>query len=145
MQQFQYQPFGWPSFLYIPPLPSPTPVYRCPTFVDDSDISISVGPPGPPGPPGPLEVPVKILAITSYNATANDYYLGIDTISTSSVILPVSENGKVYIIKDLSGNASSNPITVTASAPIDNASSYIINTNFASITLVFNGVEWSVV
>jgi len=147
VNQFQFQPFGWPSFLFIPPLPPSMPFTRCPppTYIDDSDISISVGPPGPPGPPGPLEIPVKIVATTPYTAISDDYYLGIDVASASSIVLPISIDGKTYIIKDVSGNASDNPITVTANTTIDNASSYVIDSDYGSITLVFNGIEWSIV
>ncbi len=145
MNQFQNQPFGWPSFLFVPPIPTPAPLYRCPTFVDDSDISITVGPPGPPGPPGSLIVPVTIVNDSNYNATVDDYYIGVNFAGASSVVLPASVDGRTYIVKDVSGAAFTNPITVTASTTIDGETSYVLNSNFASITLVFNGVEWSIV
>jgi hypothetical protein len=57
--------------------------------------------------------------------------------------LPAGTVGKVYVIKDSVGDAANNPITIVGS--IDGAASYVINIDWASITLVFNGIEWNVV
>jgi hypothetical protein len=145
--QMQLQPFGWPSFLYIPPaMPLPLP-YRCPTTIDDSDISITVGSPGPPGPPGPpgsLIVPTRFVLSDAYIATSDDYFIGVDFNGPVTITLPVSVDGKVFIIKDISGAAAVNPITVTASTTIDGQASYILDSDYASITLVYNDVEWSI-
>jgi hypothetical protein len=61
------------------------------------------------------------------------------------VVLPVSPTGTVFIVKDAAGVASINPITVTATAStIDGAASAIINTNYGSLTFIFNGIEWNI-
>jgi hypothetical protein len=57
--------------------------------------------------------------------------------------LPAGTVGKVYVIKDSVGDAANNPITIVGS--IDGGASYVINIDWASITLVFNGIEWNVV
>ena len=101
--------------------------------------------PGPPGPPGGLIVPVTIVATSTFTPNANEYFLGIDVNESSTITLPVSVIGKVFIIKDVSGNAFNNPITVIATShTIDGQNSYVLNVNYSSITLVFSGLEWNI-
>lgn len=106
-----------------------------------------VGPPGPPGPPGtPGLVPVTLVTTTPFVATLTDYYLAVDVPSPSAITLPISPTGTVFIVKDMSGLASTTPITVTGlGALIDGAASGIVSTDYGSITLVFNGTEWNIV
>lgn len=104
------------------------------------------GPPGPPGPPGtPGLVPVTLVTATPYTALLSDYVLAVDVAGPASVVLPASPLGTVFVIKDADGDAQLNPITITASTTIDGAANYVININYASITLVFNGTEWNVI
>jgi hypothetical protein len=73
--------------------------------------------------------------------------LGINVAGLSSVVLPVSPIGTVFIIKDISGLAATNIITVTATGGvlIDGAVSALINTNYGSLTFIFNGTQWNIV
>jgi hypothetical protein len=111
-----------------------------------NDIIVNqIGVPGPPGPPGTLIVPVTIVTSSPTTATTSQYFLGIDVNGSSTITLPVSVIGKVFIIKDVSGNAFTNPITVTATShTIDGQNSYVLNVNYGSITLVFTGLEWNI-
>lgn len=106
-----------------------------------------IGPPGPPGPPGtPGLVPVTVVTTSPFIATLTDYLIDVNVAAPSSVILPFSPTGTVFVVKDASGAASVNPITVTATgALIDGAASATINTDYGSITLIFNGTEWNIV
>jgi hypothetical protein len=45
-----------------------------------------------------------------------------------------------FILKDNLGTANSNPIVITGT--IDGSTTFSINTDYASITLVSNGTEW---
>lgn len=155
--QTQIMPFNWPMFSHLPAA-FPPPYNLC---MDGRDLFITsniVGPAGPPGPPGPVGpqgpqgdpgipglVPVTIVTETPYNVTLADYFIGVDVATAASVILPASPTGTVFIIKDIDGDAPTNPITVTASTTIDGASSAIINAPYGSIQLVFNGTEWNIV
>jgi len=107
------------------------------------------GPPGPPGPPGPAGTPgiVPITQVTStpYTALLTDYVLAVDVAAPASIVLPASPLGTVFVVKDSDGDAQTNPITVTASTTIDGLASYVINVDYASITLVFTGTEWNVI
>lgn len=105
-----------------------------------------IGPAGPPGPPGtPGLVPVTIVTETPYLALLTDYVIDVDVAGPASVVLPVSPTGTVFIVKDLDGDATTNPITVTASTTIDGAASAIINAPYGSLNFVFNGTEWNIV
>lgn len=107
-----------------------------------------VGPPGPPGPPGTVGiVPVTIVTTTPFTPTLAQYLLDINVAGPASIVLPVSPTGTVFIVKDISGNAFTNPITVTATGGtlIDGSANALINTNYGSITLVFDGTEWNIV
>lgn len=53
---------------------------------------------------------------------------------------------QTYIIKDQKGDAATNNITVTPSSGlIDGASSFVMNINRMSISLIFDGTNWSLV
>lgn len=154
-QQRQGIPLGWGMF----PTPFPPPLPYPPPIIDDRDLFINssvVGPPGPPGPPGPqgpqgppgtlANVPVTLIDDSIYNPTLDEYFLGVIYDGPVTINLPTGTLGKVYIIKDSVGDANTNPITVTATgSTIDIQPSYVLNTDWGSISLVYNGIEWNVV
>lgn len=90
-------------------------------------------------------VPVTDVTVTPYTATTDDYYLCVDVAGPASIILPVSVTGKVYVVKDCNGDAAANNITITATGTtIDGSASAVLNTNYGSMSLVFNGTEWNI-
>ena len=106
------------------------------------------GPAGPPGPPGsPGLVPVTVVTTTPFNVLLGDYLLAVNVAGPSSIILPVGAPiGTVFIVKDTSGLANTNPITISApTSTIDGAATYVLNTNYGSVTIVRTSAEWSVV
>ena len=116
--------------------------------IDNDVININggVGPPGPPGPAGtPGLVPVTIVTTAPYVALLTDYLIDVNVPALASVSLPVSPTGTVFIIKDISGVAAINNITITATTTIDGAPNALINTDYGSITMIFNGIEWNIV
>lgn len=94
-------------------------------------------------------LPVIVVTTSPYIATSTDTFIGVNNtgLVPFSVVLPANpQTGKFYIIKDVSGTAATDTITVTAVGnTIDGSASAIINTSFGSITLIFDGVEWSVI
>ena len=125
-----------------------------PIYGSDDDITVNFcpipgpqGPPGPPGPQGPpgtlADVPVILIDEPTYTPTADDYFIGCIYDGQVTITLPAGTLGKVYVIKDSIGDAQNNPITIVGS--IDGLASYVVNINWASVTLVFNGIEWNVV
>jgi hypothetical protein len=91
-------------------------------------------------------VPVTDVATATYNALSTDYFLCVLTNAPVTITLPTGILGTVYIVKDCFGNAANNPITIqgTGGETID-GSAGTVNINFGSITVVFNGAEWSIV
>ena len=135
-----------------------------PSFVDDRDLVIDYrssgqGPPGPPGPQGPVgpigptgpagtvaNVPVSLVDAATHTPTADEYFLGVIYDGTVTITLPASITGKVYVIKDSVGDSNTNPITILATgSTIDSLVSYILNINWSSASLIYNGIEWNVV
>jgi len=150
--QNQNQGFFPPIF----PLVCPPPI-----CFDDLDYFINYqspipGPPGPPGPAGPQGpvgppgipglVPVTDVIGPTYTALSTDYFLCVLTNAPVTITLPTGITGTVYIIKDCFGDAVNNPITVQGTGgQLVDGSTATVNTNFGSVTVVFNGVDWSVV
>jgi hypothetical protein len=151
-------PFGLSQSQYLP-------FPFVPPYLDDKDLIISycsIGPPGPPGPQGPVgpqgpigpqgppgtvaDVPVTLVDASTYAPTLDEYFLGVIYDGSVTITLPAGTTGKVYIVKDSVGDSNTNPITVVATgSTIDGLGSYIININWSSVSLVYNGIEWNVV
>lgn len=84
-----------------------------------------------------------------YTTIPQDALILVDTSSASNTIVPLASPtiGQKHIIKDKSGNAGTagRNITITPSGKnIDGAASKIININYGSVTIIYNGVEWSI-
>ena len=94
-------------------------------------------------------LPVVIVTSSPYLALAIDLFIGVNNtgLVPFSVVLPSNPQiGKVYIVKDVSGTAALDPITITAVGhTIDGSASATINTNFGSVTFVFNGANWNII
>ena len=106
------------------------------------------GPPGPPGPPGtPGLIPVTNVTTTPFQVLLGDYLLAVNVAVPSFIVLPIGAPiGTVFIVKDTSGLAATNNITISApTSTIDGVATYVININYASVTLVRTSTEWSVV
>ena len=106
------------------------------------------GPPGPPGPPGsPGLVPVTNVTTTPFNVVLGDYFLAVNVAGPASVVLPAAAPiGTVFVVKDTSGLAATNNITITATgSTIDGAANFVLATNYGSVTFVRTSTEWSVI
>lgn len=94
-------------------------------------------------------IPATVVTTSPFFATTANVFIGVNNtgLVPFSVVLPANPvTGQTYIIKDVSGTAQAFPITVTAIGhTIDGSASATINTNYGSITLVFNGTDWSIV
>jgi len=90
------------------------------------------------------------VALTSpYAAQATDYYIGVTTSGTSKVIqLPNAPvTGRVFIVKDITGLANTNNITVTTVGgvvTIDGATTFVMNTSYEAAQFMFNGTSYEV-
>lgn len=92
----------------------------------------------------------QIVAITTpgaypYTTLATDFVILVDS-SAARTITPLGSpaTGQMYRIKDNTGSAALNNITITPSGKnIDGAASKIINSNYGSVDIVYNGTQWN--
>lgn len=81
-----------------------------------------------------------------YTTLITDFFVPIDTSLARSIVLIGSPvRGTMYRIKDNTGTAAANNITVSATGHlIDGVGSYVINNNYASADFIYNGSQWNV-
>lgn len=77
-------------------------------------------------------------------------FLSVDTSSARAITLPLASavvSGRIYIVKDITGSANTNNITVNAagSDTIDGDASFAYNSNYGSFWIIGNGTDsWRV-
>ena len=81
-----------------------------------------------------------------YTTLYTDYVIWVDTSLARTINLIASpETGRTYRIKDITGSAAANNITITpAAGNIDGGATFVINTNYGSADVCYNGTSWSV-
>lgn len=117
---------------------------------DQGDIGIQgpQGDPGPSGPPGPAENPNAIVVNSEYYAKPEDVYIGVDSDGPSTIYIPPSPDGKIYIIKaEMKPPLGNRKITVvtTDGSKIDGAVSYVIQVSYDFVWIISRGGEWHVI
>lgn len=90
-----------------------------------------------------------VVKSTDYTAINSDYVILVNTAGGAiSITLPtaVGRRGKQFIIKDWSGDAGANNITITPSSAqtIDEAASKTISANFGKFWIVSDNSNWLV-
>ena len=91
-------------------------------------------------------VVVKAPGAYPYTTVPQDGLIIVDS-SSARTIVPLASptTGQKHIIKDNVGSAASNNITITPSGKnIDGAASFVMSTNYQSITIIYNGVQWTI-
>ncbi len=98
-----------------------------------------------------FNTPVTLSGAANVTASLEDYIIAVDnTAAARTVTIPTASNtgananrGKVYIIKDQSGLAGTNNITIhPTSGTIDGAESISINSNFGEVEVYSDGSNW---
>lgn len=81
-----------------------------------------------------------------YLTLITDYTILVDTSSARTINLVASPvTGTTYRIKDNVGTAATFNITITPNAgTIDGAATSVINTNWGSLDIVYNGTSWRI-
>jgi hypothetical protein len=91
----------------------------------------------------------RVATASPVTVATSDHYVftKLTVAGAVAVNLPSSPTtGQVFIIKDAKGDAGANNVTITpAAGTIDGAASYVLNVNYGSVTLIYNGTEWSVI
>lgn len=88
-------------------------------------------------------------ASSPYTVLSTDYFLSCDVSGgVLTINLPnAPSTGRVYIIKDKGGNALTSNITVTTvggTVTLDGATTYVMNANYQSISVLFNGTVYEI-
>jgi hypothetical protein len=149
MYQYQrIQPY-WVSMM--PPIeqftPSGIPGIPQQQIVNDND-NINIGSGNQIiGGGNPSPVTVTDVTTPTYTALATDYMLCVDTATAPvTITLPTGILGTVYMVKDCSGDADTNNITIQGTGgQLVDGSTATINSPYGAIQFIFNGVEWSIV
>ena len=87
------------------------------------------------------------VAASPYNVVATDYYLSVNcsggaiTINLNNV---APGTNRLLIVKDRTGNAAVNNITLSSTGNIDLAATFVMNSNYQAVQLLFNGTNWEV-
>lgn len=102
------------------------------------------GPGGGAGSVAKLDHETKLIDFPSYDVTTKDYYLGVNFAGNVSIYLPEAiNNGRMYIIKDESGNCSTFPIRVYGNVDND-PGGFILQQDNGGIQMIYrNG--WRIV
>ena len=80
-----------------------------------------------------------------WEVASSQYYFGVSG-STSGNLISTPTIGQQHIIKDMAGTAGVSPIVVNGNGnTIDGAVTQTISSNYQSISLIFNGLEWSII
>lgn len=81
----------------------------------------------------------------TYTVTNEDFYIGVNYAGPVTITLPtVMYNGRMYYVKDESGQAAVNPITVQGT--IDNdAGGIIIAQNNGGVQLIYSNASWRII
>ncbi len=84
-----------------------------------------------------------------YVVLTTDYYISVDSSGGSRIIqLPNAATvGKTFIIKDRTGSAATNNITITTvggAVNIDGATTFVMNSAYQSISVLGNGTTYEI-
>jgi hypothetical protein len=149
MSQNQNQYQGIAPLNFFPPFPPfmlmPLPALANNACSDNDIINVGSGNITIVGNPSP--VTVTEVTTTEYTATAQDYFLCVDTSTQPvAITLPAGILGTVYIVKDCTGDANTNNITIAGTGgELVDGDTATINSPYGSLTFIFNGSEWSIV
>jgi L-ascorbate metabolism protein UlaG (beta-lactamase superfamily) len=93
--------------------------------------------------------PRVVTAAGAITVTSTDYCVMVKkTVGAATTVnLPVMSSGESFVFTDAKGDAATNNITVTpASGTINGAATYVINTNYGSVSIVGDGgTNWLII
>lgn len=95
----------------------------------------------------PGVVPVTFPLSYPYQMLQTDRAIIADTTTPVTIILPLNPvSGQTLSIKDNTGLAGSNPITIQGNGKmIDSQADYTIQFNWGFVGLIYNGTQWNVI
>lgn len=88
------------------------------------------------------------VSTTPYVVLASDQYISVNTGVAITINMPnTTTTGRIVRVKDRTGTASSNNITVTTpggTVTFDGSTSYVININYGEAAFIFGGTNYEV-
>lgn len=131
---------------------TPNELYFTTDAGNDIQLTTGTGTAGGSAPTTMVMASVIVTDADKSDVDADDYYILMNTAgsgtTTRTVTLPEnSAAGTTFVIKDIGGAAGTANIAVarTGSDTIDGQTSQVINSNYASVTLVSSGANWFIV
>lgn len=90
---------------------------------------------------------ITIVTGSPYTISVSDDVILVDVLGPAIINLPEGAGGnnkRSYVVKDISGNASTNPITIIADGArlIDGVSFAMLNGGYSHIQVVSDGTKW---
>jgi hypothetical protein len=98
-----------------------------------------------------IDYKTKIVTTTPYNVLNTDEVLFINVAGPASVVLPSSgsdeDKKRSFYIKDYSGLAKTNPITITSAGgkTVDGSTFAILNVGYSHIQVIYDGINWKII
>jgi len=93
-----------------------------------------------------LTVGYASVTSTPFTATNSTYIIGVNHTGATAITLPTNTAGRSITIKDESGAASTNPITITPpSGTIDGQASLTLAINYGAYSLYCSGSNWFII
>lgn len=108
------------------------------------------GPAGPKGDPGSSNAIVNtVLTESSYHATEDDCYIGVNSKEPTTIYLPPkAKDGKIIIVKaEMKPPIGNRKITITTKddSTIDGYIDHVIQVSHESVTLLYRGAQWHII
>lgn len=106
--------------------------------------AIQVAPAAHPLPSGLLNV--VSVAAASYTVQATDNVVLVNFAGAVAVTMPLATRGRMFVVKDSSGAAGVNNVTMTPlSGLVDGSATSVITANYASYSYVADGTDWWII
>lgn len=89
---------------------------------------------------------INTVGVTSnYVATANDDYIGVNSNTNVTITLPVSTNGRIYIVKNESVSHACKITLLPTAGLIDNQASYLMNVPYECLNVLNRAGNWWII
>jgi uncharacterized delta-60 repeat protein len=87
---------------------------------------------------------LSLLTTTPFTATTSNDYIHCSGTSAITIYLPsIPKTNQQIIVSDVKGNATAQNITINGNGKkINGATTALINSNYGSVILVYNGINW---
>jgi hypothetical protein len=97
-----------------------------------------------------INLNTTIVTTTPYTIAGTDEVVLVNVANAAAVTLPavtVSDTGLAFYIKDISGDATVNPITISApgNVLVDGTAFALLNRGYSHIQVIYDGTNWEII